>query len=91
MKSSFNYNIRQVKGQPFIMIQDLNEGGMSVTNDIENIIGWICRKEIINPVEYHIIYQDSELVWDGFNYATKQFISLNCKHWLEASNKMITL
>lgn len=75
-RSDYTYKIDALNGMPFIIIEDLNKGRMSVTNDIENVVEEIAIKQRINPVEHHIIYRDSEGMWDGFEFSTKQFISL---------------
>ena len=50
-----------------ILIEDLNLGGMSVTNDAENVITEIYQKigEAIKGSP--ILYKDSEGVWDGIS------------------------
>ena len=72
------------------MIEDNPKSkGMSVTNNIENIVDYICKLENINPVEHYIIYKDSTGIWDGFEFATIDFIPLQETHWLKAATKMI--
>lgn len=66
-----NYTYR--KAERVVYINDLNMGGMSVTNDIENIIDNICIKENIDKLHYVWIYNDSEGVWDGFDPSTNSF------------------
>lgn len=88
MNATFTYNLRIVKGHPFIMIVDTDQG-KSVTNDIENVVSTICKKEKINPVEHTIIYQDSQGNWDGYIFSTKTFFPLRERHWLKAATKYI--
>lgn len=88
-RSDFSYEIRQIKGKPFIMIEDLNHGRMSVTNDIENVIEYICNKENINPVEHYIIYKDSDGIWDGYEFAIKNFVVFRQRHWMDAAKKLL--
>lgn len=57
----------------FIAIID-QDCGMSVTNDIENVIAEIEKKENIHWIDYKIIYQDTEYIWDGWDNG---FITLN--------------
>jgi hypothetical protein len=71
------------------MIQDQNNGGKTVTNDIANVIRDIAKIENVNPCEFTIIYQDSEGVWDGYTFATKQFFAIREEHWLKASVKYL--
>ena len=58
--SDYDYCFRSVKSQQFLMIEDLNKGRRSVTNNIENIVDYICSKHGVNPVEHYIIYKDSD-------------------------------
>lgn len=48
-----------------VVIDDLNDGGMSVTNDIENVIDEICIKENINDLNFVWIYKDNTGNYDG--------------------------
>lgn len=48
-----------------IMIEDLNLGRMSVTNDAENVITELYNQYGDQIKKYPIIYKDSEGIWDG--------------------------
>lgn len=78
-KSNYNYHIKGIGGHNVIAIEDLNQGGMSVTNNIENVVDEICHKENIFPRGYIIIYKDSEGFWDGWDYNKQDFIVLHVK------------
>lgn len=56
-----------------IAIKDLDAGGMSVTNNIENIVGHICDYREIDPNDYTIVYQDSQGELSFFQWSTKKF------------------
>lgn len=71
------------------MIEDLDQGGRSVTNDIHRVVQTICTEHNLNPVEHYIIYKDSMDFWDGYVYSTCQFIPLRQQHWLKAATKYI--
>lgn len=88
-KSDYTYSIQTYNQRPFIVIEDLNKGGMSVTNNIEYIIDEIAQKERLNPVEHFIIYRDSEGQWDGFNYATGLFVHLAKFNYKDAAEGML--
>ena len=62
-----------------ISIIDLNLGGMSVTNNIEEVVEEICGRFLIDPNSVIIVYRDSDGRWDGWNNSTKDFIALNGK------------
>lgn len=67
-----------------IVIEDLNLGSVSVTNDIENVIEDICRLEKVDKEQFMIVYKDSEGSWDGFDTAANQFVGLGMDKWYEA-------
>src|ERR1043165_6611525 len=87
-RSKYSYVFRTVKGRKFLMIEDMNKG-MSVTNNIENISGYIFVKFELNPIEHYIIYKDSEKSWDGYEFATGVFVHLNQSGWLQAAMKYL--
>lgn len=74
-KADFEYEV--VNG--VLCIIDLNLGNMSVTNDIENVLRFIKRKQQrIYPISVeHVIYRDSDGIWDQiiFGKGTGEFIS----------------
>lgn len=75
MKSTFTYSIN--KEFQIIFIEDSNIG-MSVTNDIENVIESIAsdfRKENNSISHYMIIYRDSNGVIDGIFTTGEKFHS----------------
>lgn len=71
-----------------VSIVDLDEG-MSVTNDIENVVKFICTTKGLNPQEYLWIYQDSDGLWDGWNPITNTFIYLQTHLESEAKNLIL--
>jgi glutamate formiminotransferase len=48
-----------------LVIEDLNQGNMSVTNGAEDVITEIYQNIGENIKRYPIIYKDSEGIWDG--------------------------
>jgi hypothetical protein len=52
-----------VKLYRFMCITDLDEGGMSVTNDIENVLAVLVAEGALTP-GMRVIYRDSEDLWD---------------------------
>lgn len=68
-RSDFNYKIKD----NVIEIIDLNQGGMSVTNDIENVVKSITKIEQINPDECTIYYLDSVGDWTGWDSINQSF------------------
>ena len=59
-----------------IAITDLNQGRMSVTNDIENVVAEVSQQLGIKATDYKWIYQDSDGNWDGWDPKTQDFIFL---------------
>ena len=90
MKSFYTYEIKNVYDTDFISIIDLDEG-RSVTNHIDEIVQNISEIEGIELAvsegisvstridlsNHLVIYRDTEGRWDGYDYKTKQFYSLN--------------
>lgn len=65
-KSNYEFVITPEHGhpKPFILIRDLDKGGMSVTNDAENVLRRI-RRGLARPLHgYLILYRDSLGNWD---------------------------
>lgn len=88
-----NYKIidREVKGIPFVMIEQTDPARpvMSVTNYIHKLIEFHANLSKQSPCDFNVIYKDTEGWWDGYVYATKQFIPLRERHWLKAAVKFI--
>ena len=78
-KSNFTYQFLEFEGQKFLAIEDIGIG-MSVTNDIENVVAYIEHRDdiIAEAPEYYIIYRDSQGFWDGWQ-KPDNFINLNCE------------
>jgi hypothetical protein len=72
-RSDYLCRFREKHDYKFVLIEDLNMGRMSVTNDIENVILEVCQSQDIKPEETVFLYQDSEGIWDGFDWKTKSF------------------
>jgi hypothetical protein len=78
-----------VKGLDFIMIEDLDQGGRSLTNGIHDVVDAILYLEKLCPDEVNVIYKDSEGTWDGYIFQSNTIYSLNEKHWLKAAMKVV--
>lgn len=89
-KSDYAHSLWEHDGHKFIIIEDLDKGNRSVTNDITNVIGEIALKEQIDPMNYHIIYKDSSGMWDGYDWKKLDFIPLQCITWEKAIAKLIS-
>lgn len=91
IKTQSDYSYTKVKkdGILVIAIIDLDLGGMSVTNDIENVADAICHKEKISRESTAFIYRDSMKTWDGWNPKTGWFVALSTNNKQEAINKIV--
>lgn len=65
--SDYAYHINSRHGWPVLVIEDLNLGGMSVTNNAEAIIAKIADEVGLTVHEMPIVYRDSEGVYDGIS------------------------
>jgi len=75
-RADYEYEKLEVGGRKFIAIKDLDLGGMSVTNCIEDVVDEICQLESIEPANRLWIYRDSEGIWDGWNPEQECFVIL---------------
>jgi hypothetical protein len=91
IKTQSDYRYSKVKkdGILVIAIVDLDLGGTSVTNDIENVVEAICHKEKIAIDDAAFIYLDSLKTWDGWNQKTGWFVALSTNDKQEAINKIV--
>src|SRR6266446_9357915 len=55
-----------------IAIVDLDLGNRSVTNDIENVLSKIEYYHQGSISAFHIMYRDSEGIWDGIDWDGKR-------------------
>jgi hypothetical protein len=90
-RADYLHRIDTVKGIPTILIEDLDLGRMTVTNNIEEVVEEIARMEKIDPKDYVIVYQDSEGVWDGYRVDKRMFVSLAADDPEEAVSTYINL
>lgn len=72
-RANYRYKAGEIRGLKLLLIVDEDAGGMSVTNDIGNVVADIVEKEGINPDAYFIAYKDSEGNWDGYDPVTGGF------------------
>jgi hypothetical protein len=85
-RANFRYKIDQM----VILIWDQNLGNLSVTNDIENVVGDIARREGIEPTRYLIVYKDSEGRWDGWDASRGDFFVI-ADHLKESLGTLLNL
>lgn len=73
-RSDYKYEV--IPDDKIIVIEDLDNKKVSLTNDIENVITEISDKEGLAVNDFKIVYKDSEGYWDGFNQISGKFIFL---------------
>lgn len=88
-RADYMYKTTTCSGRNVLVIEDLDLGNTSVTNDIETVISEIAAVEKINPANWMIVYADSDGRWDGYDYRSKQFISLNENDYRDGVDKYI--
>lgn len=75
-RANFSYKIKKFNNINFIVIVDLDRGECSVTNDIRAVIESIASIEDIVLSDYHVVYRDSQGIWDGYNTDDNTFIAI---------------
>ncbi len=89
-QADFIHSIEQYRNQvPVLVIEDINLGNKSVTNDIENVVSDIAKMEKINPADYLIVFKDNEPKWDMWDHSKQQFILLQEDTWYFAIGKYL--
>lgn len=72
-QSRADYRYRVIPPEPgqlekMLLIVDLDLGGRSVTNDIENVVADICEREQSDYGDYFlIVYRDSVGRWEEYD------------------------
>lgn len=66
-QSDYAYHVSSNHGQKVLVIEDLNLGGMSVTNNIEAVMASIADEIGEGVYNMPIVYKDSEGQYDGIN------------------------
>lgn len=91
-QSDYTYTITNFRGKGIIVVQDLNRGNKSVTNNIENVVDEISIKEkIADPEKFIIVFKDSTAVWDIYDYESGLFTIVSEDSWKEAVSKYMEL
>ncbi len=75
--AQYVFTTDEKEGVKFLLIIDMNAGGKSVTNDIENVVADIQETKDIK--DHVILYQDSEGDWDGWNSDSDTFFHVGGK------------
>ena len=88
-RADYTYKVATCAGRHVIIIEDLNRGNISVTNDIENVVKEISLVEHLNPANYIIVFKDSMGGWDAWDNKNQQFIPLSETDYRDAIDKYI--
>jgi hypothetical protein len=85
-KSDYTWKVTE----DVLHIEDLNLGGRTVTNDIENVINEIYQVIGEKIKGYKIMYRDSEGMWDGVtpSWGVKKCVSCDFYHIGETDFKL---
>lgn len=78
MRSDFTYHTMESNGTSVLVIIDLDQGGMSVTNNVEAVVKSIAAELGENTYKMPIIYRDSTGTYDGIDgtYLEDPFYSI---------------
>ncbi|OPZ65857.1 MAG: hypothetical protein BWY85_00216 [Firmicutes bacterium ADurb.Bin506] len=64
-KSDYDWHIAPGGRLPVIVIEDLDRGGMSVTNNADAVFAAVLEDAGVKPEDVEVIYRDSEGNYDG--------------------------
>ena len=56
-RADFDYDV--LNNEKILLIYDLDQGNVSVTNDIQTVVQFIAHEEGLNLSDYKIAYKDS--------------------------------
>lgn len=89
MRSDFTYHTREVNGTSVLVIIDLDQGGMSVTNNVEAVVRSIAAELGEHIYKKPIIYKDSMGIYDGIDgtYIADPFYHIGEKDEAKAAEK----
>lgn len=90
-KSQYTFWFDKHAFKNILIIEDLNQGGMSVTNNIENVLDEIIQDSGVFIHSYMIVYRDSDGIWDGYDYQQSTFVYLGENDWKSAVEKYCEL
>lgn len=85
-RAKYRYRLEQVGSRKLILIQQAG-AGLSLTNDIENVVADIMEMESIDEnaiAQYLVLYEDTEGRWDGWDHVRQEFILLGPYSWKAA-------
>lgn len=88
-RADYTYTVATCAGRNVIMIEDLDLGNVSVTNDIKNVVKEISSVEEIDPGQYMIIYKDSSGSWDGWDHHRQDYVALQEDDHRDAIDKYV--
>jgi len=89
MRADYIHSVEKYKDHKVIVIEDLNLGNKSVTNDIENVVKDIEIMEKIEAKDCLVVYKDSEGTFDGWNAKLENFVYLGQDNWQSAADTYI--
>ena len=84
--SDFRYHINTTDGTPVIVIEDLDRGGMSVTNNMEAALHYVAEDAGLDLTQAKIVYRDSEGSYDGVQFMENETV----RFYMPAAGRRIT-
>lgn len=68
-RSDYAYHFVEFDGVKVLVIIDLDQGGMTVTNNVENVVMAIADEVGEDILNQPIVYRDSQGIFDGIDGA----------------------
>lgn len=75
-QADYKYRLTEHTGTVILLIEDLDLGNKSLTNDIERVCDHIHKEENLGANQVLVIYKDSDGNWDGWDQINRSFVSL---------------
>lgn len=88
-KAKYTHQTDKAGDIDLLIIEDLNTGAMSVTNDIENVVDEIAISDGLNVKNHLIVYKDTDGIWDGWDHVTQSFVPLQTRNLSDAITKFV--
>lgn len=86
----YTYKIKKYGPYKIMAIEEMDRG-ISLSNDIENVVRDIASELGISPGDYLIVFKDTQGVWDAWGYESQSLHLLKAKNYTEAIRVYIDL
>lgn len=90
MECNYNYKIENFSGRDVLVLEDNDTGIASLEDNLEKIVPQIIKNNDLSD-NMMIVYRDGQCVWNGYEFKTDTFVSLNRQSWKSAVDKYIKI